>query len=284
MSRLQVSGYLAALVLGCSHAPAPPPVNAPEPAAATPLVIGETFRLTSRVLSEQRVVNVYLPPGYAESQERFPVLYMLDGGLHEDFPHVTGLVDVSTKNQVIRPVIVVGIENTDRRRDLVGPTTVPEEREIAPRAGGADRFRQFLRDELKPEIAKRYRVSPASALVGESFAGLFVLETLLVEPALFDQYIAVDPSVWWNQQALVNSAAARFTAWSAGPKTLYLATADAKEMQDGVAIVLAAFREHAPGGLVLHHAPMPEEQHHTIYPVAALRALRTVFAAPAPER
>ena len=127
-------------------------------------------------------------------------------------------------------------------------------------------------------------MSAASTLVGESFAGLFVLETLLVEPALFDQYIAVDPSVWWNQQVLVKSAAARFAAWSAGPKTLYLATADTNEMQDGVALVLAAFREHAPRGLVLHHAPMPEEQHHTIYPIAALRALRTVFAAPAPVR
>lgn len=270
-------GWLAALVAGCAHPP--PPACAPSPAPdPAPLVIGETFRLDSRILGEQRVVNVYLPPGYADSEERYPVLYMLDGGLHEDFPHITGLVDVSTKNQVIRPVIVVGVENTERRRDLVGPTTVPEEREIAPRAGGADRFRVFLRDELKPEIARRYRASSDSVVVGESLAGLFVLETLLVEPALFDRYIAVDPSVWWNQQVLVKSAAARFAAWTAGDKTLYLATADSREMQDGAAMLLAAQREHEPPGLVIHHAPMPEERHSTIYPIAALRALRTLFA------
>jgi len=278
-------GCLAALATACSHAPAPAPArpSAPaETARATPLAIGETFRLGSRVLAEERVINVYLPPGYAEGDARYPVLYLLDGGLHEDFPHITGLVDVSTKNQIIRPVIVVGIENTDRRRDLVGPTSVPEEKEIAPRAGGADRFRQFLRDELKPEIARRYRVTSEAALVGESFAGLFVLETLFVEPALFDTYIAVDPSVWWNQQSLVKSAAERFASWSAAPKELYLATADSELTQDGAAMVLAAFREHAPPGLTIHHAPMPEERHGTIFPVAALRAFRMLFAAASP--
>ena len=64
-------------------------------------------------------------------------------------------------------------------------------------------FRAFLRDELKPEIARRYRVDGESALVGESLAGLFVLDTLVAEPALFDDWIAIDPAVWWNDKALL---------------------------------------------------------------------------------
>ncbi|MDB4963591.1 MAG: esterase [Myxococcales bacterium] len=268
------------LAVGCAAAP---PARTAAPTVATgvtpaPLAIGETFHLESKVLSERRVINVYLPPGYATSTERYPVLYMPDGGIGEDFPHVAGVIDVSIKNEVIRPLIVVGIENTERRRDLVGPTTIEKERTIAPHAGGADRFRTFLRTELKPHITAHYRVTAESAIVGESFAGLFVIETLLTEPTLFDAYIAVDPSLWWNDQTLVRSAAARFAAWSAGARKLYVASADDPAMQAGVAMLLAAAGEPKPGALTWHHLPLPHEHHNTIYPVAAVQAFRTLFA------
>jgi hypothetical protein len=262
-------------------ASAPTSTGAPVSAAVPgvrPLAIGETFTLDSRVLGERRVINVYLPPDYATSGQRYPVLYMPDGGIKEDFPHISGLIDVSIKNAVIRPFLVVGIENTERRRDLVGPTAVANERAAAPHAGGSDRFRQFLRDELKPQIAARYRTTPESALVGESLAGLFVVETLVVDPTLFDSYIAVDPSVWWNEQAVVRGAAARFDAWSVAPKRLYVATGDLPEMQAGVAILLAAVRDHHPAGLDVHDDPLPAEHHNTIFPVAALRGFRALFA------
>jgi predicted alpha/beta superfamily hydrolase len=231
------------------------------------------------VLGERRVINVYLPPDYRHSLDDYPVLYMPDGGIDEDFPHITGFVDVSIKNQVIRPMLVVGIQNTERRRDLVGPTTVAKEHELAPHAGGADRFRQFLRDELKPAIAKNFRVTRQSAIVGESLAGLFVLETFLVAPDLFDSYIAVDPSVWWNQQGLVRSAAARFAKWSTGPKQLFITTSEEPSSQDGVAILIAALEAARPSGVVWHYVPLPDEHHNTIFPISAIRAFRTLFAA-----
>lgn len=266
-----------ALVVGCAT---PGRATTAHPVAPSVAALGETFTLDSKILGERRVINVYVPPGYAEGSARYPVLYMPDGGLGEDFPHVVGSVDVSIKNAVIRPLIVVGIENTVRRRDLVGPTELAEEREIAPQAGGADRFRAFLRDELKPLIAARYRTTAESALIGESFAGLFVLETLLVEPTLFDGYIAADPSVWWNGQALVRDAGPRLAAWSAGPRTLYVATADAREIIDPVAMLLTALGIHVAGIVQWTHEPMPDEQHNTIFPTAALRGIRTLFAAP----
>jgi predicted alpha/beta superfamily hydrolase len=83
---------------------------------------------------------------------------------------------------------------------------------MAPHAGGADRFRDFLRDELKPFIDSRYRTTAESALIGESLAGLFVIETFLFEPTLFDSYIAADPSVWWNEQIGARPEAARRVA------------------------------------------------------------------------
>jgi predicted alpha/beta superfamily hydrolase len=206
---------------------------------------------------------------------------MPDGGMAEDFPHVVGSVDVSIKNAVIRPLIVVGVENTERRRDLVGPTTLEEERQIAPHAGGADKFRAFLRDELKPLINRRYRTTSESALIGESFAGLFVLETFIVEPTLFDGYISVDPSVWWNEQSLVRSAGPNLASWTAGPKSLYVATADYQETIDAVTTLMTLLRIYAPAGVTWIYEPMPNEHHNTIFPTAALRGIRTLFAIPA---
>jgi predicted alpha/beta superfamily hydrolase len=154
---------------------------------AAPLVIGETFTLQSKVLSETRRINVYLPPGYAEAPDaRFPVLYMPDGGLAEDFLHVAGLVQVSVGNGTMRPCVLVGIENTQRRRDLTGPTQNEEDKKIAPRVGGSAAFRRFLRDELMPDVKARYRTTDETGIVGESLAGLFVIETFLLEPDLFD--------------------------------------------------------------------------------------------------
>jgi predicted alpha/beta superfamily hydrolase len=192
-----------------------------------------------------------------------------------------GIVDVSIKNEVIRPMLIVGVENIERRHDLTTPTTVEDDLKAAPHAGGADKFRAFLGTELKPYVAAHYRVTAESAFIGESLAGLFVLDTLLVEPALFDSYISVDPSLYWNDQAIVRSAPARLAAWSGGSKRLYLATADWKETPDLAAVMLAAMATARPGGLTWQYQPLPDEHHNTIYPVAALRALRALFPAPA---
>jgi uncharacterized protein len=269
---------LAMIVLaGCSSAPTSKLPVSSKPAVAA---LGETFSIESKLLGQRRVINVYVPPDYAKSAARYPVLYMPDGGMAEDFPHVVGSVDVSIKNAIIRPVIVVGIENIERRHDLVDVTVIAEEREAAPHAGGSAKFRGFLRDELKPLIAARYRTTAESAIIGESLAGLFVLETFVFEPTLFDAYIAADPSVWWNEQAVVRAAGPRIAQWTAGAKQLYVATADAPEMAEGVGILTTALRIYAPTGVTWTYEPMPHEQHGTIYPSAALHGIRTVFAAP----
>lgn len=269
--------WLLVVLVACRAPTTSSPVPASAPSRAT---IGDTFTIDSKILGEQRVINVYVPPDYAKSADRFPVLYMPDGGMAEDFPHVVGSVDVSIKNAVIRPVIVVGVENKERRKDLPGPTVVAEEREAAPRAGGADKFRAFFRDELKPLIAQRYRTSGESALIGESLAGLFAVETFVVEPTLFDAYIAADPSLWWNEQSLVREVAGgKLAWWTAGTKRLYIATADHPPMLEGVAVLTGFLRMYAPP-VIWKHEEMTDESHGTIFPRAALRGIRWTFAAP----
>lgn len=245
--------------------------------SAEPLVIGETFTIQSTRLKETRRINVYAPPGYAESTAtRLPVLYMPDGGIGEDFLHVAGLVQISVMNGTMRPFLLVGIENTERRRDMTGPTTSDDDRKIAPRVGGSAAFRSFIRAELMPQIATRYRTTRESAIIGESLAGLFVVETFLREPDLFDTYIAIDPSLWWNSEELLKSAGEQLRSRPVRKRTLYLASSGEPGLAK-VAQRLAGVLKRGFPGVEWHHERMPAEAHSTIYHPAALRAFRTVF-------
>jgi len=253
------------------------PVASVRAQAAAPLCVGQTFEIKAKELGETRRVNVYLPPGYtAATAQALPVLLMLDGGLAEDFLHVAGLVQVGVGNETMRPFLLVGIENTERRRDLTGPTTQARDLKIAPRVGGSAAFRRFLRHELLPEVRRRYRTTPETAVVGESLAGLFVVETLLLEPDLFDTYLAFDPSLWWNKEQLLTQAEARLPTAPGPPKTLFLASSNETEL--AAAIARLARAAEANPRLRLRYAPLPTETHGTIYHPAALLAFRWALA------
>jgi predicted alpha/beta superfamily hydrolase len=263
---------------------APGRVSAQTRAAATPLCIGETFTLASKVLGETRRLNVYVPPVYRDSATvRLPVLYIPDGGLAEDFLHVAGLVQVLVGNGTMRPFILVGIENTQRRRDLTGPTTNADDKKIAPRVGGSAAFRQFIRRELMPAVRQRYRTTAETALMGESLAGLFTVETLLLEPDLFNTYLAFDPSLWWNNGQLARQAAGTLAAYRGPAKTVYLATSSQGDTA-ATRQLAGLLRTTGQPRFTSYYGPMPAETHATIYHPAALRGLRLVLrplAAPA---
>ena len=247
------------------------------PKKAATLVIGETFEIDSKCLGESRRVNVYLPPAYAAADARLPVLYAPDGGMAEDFLHLAGLSQVSAGNGTMRPFILVGIENTQRRRDLTGPTEVAEDRKIAPKVGGSGAFRKFIRDELMPEVKARYRTTKEAAIVGESLAGLFVVETFLLEPGLFDTYVAIDPSLWWNGRKLIKDAGEKLKAYPKLRKSLYVASSGEKELAEVSEQLADALKKGAPKGVRWHHEKMPEEKHGTIFHPAALKAFRAVL-------
>ena len=190
----------------------------------------------------------------------------------EDFLHIAGLVQVLVGNGSMRPFLLVGIENTQRRRDLTGPTEDEEDRKIAPQVGGSAAFRTFIRSELMPAINARYRTTSETAIIGESLAGLFVVETLFLEPDLFDTYIAFDPSVWWNNGAVLK----RKVPAGDRKKMLYLAASI--DDRDGLTRRLTLLlRKSAPPNLTWHYERMSGETHATIYHPAAITALRWLF-------
>lgn len=244
----------------------------------------DSLSIQSHALNETRRVNVHLPKDY-EASTRYPVLYMPDGGIDEDFPHVVNTVDSLIALGEIRPVIVVGVPNTERRRDLTGPTRVHSDSAIAPHVGGSAAFRQFFRDELIPEIDKRYRTTPERGIIGESLAGLFVVETFLREPKLFAHYIAFDPSLWWNNGALVDSAPALLGATVSGSvthrsarhmpsRTLYVAASrdDRDNQTDRLAAAL-----RAGGGFAWTYVSRPDLTHPTIFRALAPAGLTTLL-------
>ena len=184
------------------------------------ITIGERFFLASEILGEERAYLVYLPASYNDSTyapQRYPVLYLLDGGWH--FQSASGVVQFMSTgingNIQIPELIIVAITNTNRTRDLT-PTHTKigysgEESASLEASGGGDRFLQFVRDELFPEIESTYRTQPYRILVGHSLGGLLALHALLDAPGMFQSYIAIDPSLWWDDQLLVHRAARHFT-------------------------------------------------------------------------
>ena len=278
------SAVLALAVL-CAAGAASAQVPAQTPIEGAPIVIGQSLTMESKILGQTRRINVHLPAGYATSGKTYPVLYLMDGGEKEDFPHIAGLAQLGELSWTYREMIVVGIEGIDRRHDLTHPTSVAKEKADYPTTGGSAAYRRFLGEELKPWVAARYHTSGESAIIGESLAGLFVIETLLKQPTLFDAYIAASPSLWWSDQALAKAAPADIAKWPAlGQRKLYVTLGDeGGAMQHGVDKVVAALQAAKPAGLTWVYDPMHQEHHSTVYHPATLKAFRAVWPGPRPK-
>jgi predicted alpha/beta superfamily hydrolase len=128
-----------------------------------------------------------------------------------------------------------------------------------------------------PTVNARYRTTAETAIMGESLAGLFVVETFFVEPNLFDTYIAFDPSLWWNDHELVDRAADRLRAGGERGRTLYLASSSEPQLAKLSRQLAEILGSKAPTDVKWHYEPMPNETHATIYHPAALNALRRLF-------
>lgn len=186
------------------------------------------FALKSEVLGEERAIIVRTPPGYENSGQRYPVLYLTDGDAH--IGHTSATIEYLSRAGRMPELIVVGITNTDRTRDLT-PTNAsmwrPDGTEAKlPTSGGADKFLKFIETELIPKIEANYRTQPYRVFAGHSFGGLFALHTFLTRPELFNAYIAVSPTMDWDNHLLSRKAEEFFKDRKELNKTLYLTLAN----------------------------------------------------------
>ncbi|MEZ0538913.1 alpha/beta hydrolase [Fibrella arboris] len=259
-----------------------------QPASAPPIQLGITDSLASTILHETRRVNIYLPDGYSpDSARTYPVIYLLDGGIDEDFVHIAGLVRYNTTPWINRfpPSIVVGIQNVNRRRDFT--FAVPNldfvektgfSRSQFTAYGGSAKFMAFLEKELQPFIEKRYAANTVRTLIGESLGGLLATEILLRKPTLFNTYIILSPSLWWDNESLL-----RQPGWSTlgrHPLTVYVGacekTSSVVMYKDAKALADLLGRQPA-GKLRVLFDYLPTETHATLLHQGVYNAVKAIY-------
>lgn len=166
-----------------------------------PLTIGEIRTLKSKILNEERTLNIYLPQNFDKTKS-YPIIYLLDGSMNEDFIHVTGLVQFFNQMYAMPETIVVGIANIDRKRDFTFHTDLKDLQKDYPTTGHSDKFINFLEKELKPYIESLFKTND-TYLFGQSLGGLLATEILLKKPELFNNYFIISPSLWWDDESLL---------------------------------------------------------------------------------
>ena len=195
-------------------------------ATPRPFTLGVVEELHSTHLGEDRILNIALPQGYhPDSAARYPVVYLLDGSADEDFIHISGLLQFAAFEWIAwqQPSIIVGIANTDRKRDLTFPTTIAADKEKFPTTGGSAAFMQYLAHEVVPFVEAKYRTAPQRTLIGQSLGGLFATEVLLRMPHLFNHYLIVSPSLWWDGESLLAVNDDALSAPDIGIASVYVA-------------------------------------------------------------
>lgn len=249
-----------------------------------PFILGAVDELYSKELTENRTLNIYLPAGYNPNDTiKYPVIYLLDGSADEDFIHIVGLVQYYSFEWIdlVPPSIVVGISTVDRKRDFTFPSQIDKEKTSFPSSGHSDKFISFIGNELQPFIEKKYKTNDKKTIVGQSLGGLLATEILLTKPNLFDKYIIVSPSLWWNDGSILNSPQVNFqnTDIYIGVGKEGLAPSSNPHVMEVDANLLAEkLTSMKQRNVKVFFDYLPEENHATIMHQAVLNAFKKLYA------
>ena len=263
------------------------------------IVIGKIDSIQSNILAENRKIWVHVPDGLAISKERYPVVYILDGDGH--FSSVVGMIQqLSTinGNTMCPKMIIVGIPNTDRTRDLT-PTHIDADppfmdSTFSKTSGGGENFIAFMEKELMPHIDSKYPTAPYKMLIGHSFGGLAVMQTFVHHNDLFNAYICIDPSMWWDKEKLLKQTQKVLTEKKFEGKSFYLGIAntleegmDIKKVQKdtsqetkhirSILKLQAAFEENKQNGLKYKGKYYADDTHGSVPLITEYDALRFFF-------
>ena len=241
--------------------------------------IPQNLVLHSNILNEDRVSWVRTPHGYESGKDPLPVLYLTDGDGHIN--EIGSTIDFLVDNGRMPPLIVVGVANTDRTRDLT-PTHSNDKdssgKETLPTSGGGDRFFDFIQSELMPEIERRYRTAPYKIFAGHSLGGLMAIHILTSRPEMFQAYIAVSPSLWWDHQHTLHQAQDFFAAHDVVDKALFFSLGgEGADMQDGYDQLNKTLSARTPKGFHWEAARFPDETHGSTVLRAHYAGLRSIF-------
>ncbi len=245
-------------------------------APRAPFILGEVETIHSVVLGEDRVLNIALPQGYhPDSAARYPVIVVLDGGADEDFIHVTGAVQFASFPWVgwVKPSIVVGIVNVYRKRDLTFPTTVAKDKADFPTTGGSAAFMRVIAKEGLPLVGANYRPTRGRTPLGPSPRGPLPAEKPLRTPSLFQHYIIVSPSLWWDEGSALDIPEDALSAPDIGVASVHISVGKEGKAMVGPARKLAALVRKAHVPRVAFHR-ITDLDHANILHEAVLDGLR----------
>lgn len=255
-----------------------------------PFVLGWIHEIQSKILSEKRTLNIYLPEGYHEDDTiRYPVIYLLDGSADEDFIHIAGLVQFNSFPWIARvpKSIVVGIANIDRKKDFTFPTTGKGDKERYSTTGKSENFIAFIEKELQPYIDKKFKTTTSRTLIGQSLGGLLATEILFKKPQLFNRYIIISPSLWWNNGSILNLDAEILREAYTPNTDIYIAVgkegltpSDIPRVMEVDANLLAEkLKATKSKSVSVYFDYLPAEDHATIMHQAVFNAFRYLYKA-----
>lgn len=259
-----------------------------------PTVIGKVDSIWSPTLKEQRKLLIYTPASYHDSTylpRAYPLMVLLDGDAH--FHSVTGLLQILGSGIngtfVVPEMILVAIPNTDRTRDLT-PTHTEKDFEGKPQpflktSGGNPNFFRFLTSELVPHLEATYRIAPYRMLVGHSFGGITAINALYTIPEAFNAYVAIDPSLWYDDRVLLKKAKDFFSRPGLPRRSLYVAHANTINADDTTSNVHfnsilqfnSILESYNRSGIRYAYKYYPADDHGSVPLIAEYDALRFLF-------
>lgn len=234
--------------------------------------VHDQHKINSSVLGEERTILVRVPAAYRQGDARFPVMYMLDAHPPQNSMMV-GLIEQQAWSGIMPEMIVVGIQNVARTRDMT-----PTASERSPGSGGADKFLDFLQREVMPLVEKNYRTQPYKVFAGHSLGGLLTVYTAVSRPDMFNAYIAASPVLHWDKNYVIELARVKFKNGGELKKTLYIAIGDEPTYTEGFNSFRNLLKESAPKGLAYEFQQFPNDNHGSVVLPAYYAGIRKIFA------
>ena len=239
--------------------------------------IGKAIKIKSPRLDETRNLNIYIPQSYyQDSLKSYPVIYLLDGSRDEDFIHISGIVQFGSFNwiNILPESIVVGIGNVDRNRDFTYPSQNKLDQKEFPTSGRSENFIAFIEEELQPFIDSSYRTTEMKTVIGQSLGGLLVTEILFRKPNLFDNYVLVSPSLWWDDERILGRDLTSFGSI----KSVYIAVGKEGELMERTAKELfEKLKKNLPENTSLYFEFLEDKTHGDALHIAAYSAFEKIF-------
>ncbi|TDF41323.1 hypothetical protein EYS14_00215 [Alteromonadaceae bacterium M269] len=237
------------------------------------ITLAEQFTVQSTIMGDKRSISVSLPDGYDSGKHSYPVVYLLDG--EQNLYHAAGTRNVLTRSGDIPPVILVGLTSVNRSLDMT-PSKVADN-ELS---GGANKLLSYIQKEVIPFVEKRYRTNNFRILSGHSLGGLFTTHALFEKPELFDAYIIVSPSYWWNNRELINRSKSFFSSEYALNRKLFFGIGenDGYGMQQELIGFVDEVKKSQRTGLEWQHRVFPNEGHMSAQLLVFYQGIKFIFS------